>query len=99
MLTNLIISAISGAVGGNALGGILKKLNLGTIGNTIAGAIGGGAGSQILGMFSGGGEGVAAAAGGGDMGSIIGAVVAGGAGGGALTGIVATIKKMMGKNS
>lgn len=99
MLTNLIISIISGAISGNALGGVLKKLNLGALGNTIAGAIGGGAGSQIMGMLSGGEgaaplAGMAEAAGAGDMGSMISAVVAGGAGGGALTGILAMVKKM-----
>ena len=99
MLTNLIISVISGAVGGNALGGILKKLNLGAIGNTIAGAIGGGVGSQAMAMFSSGGEAMADATGSGDMGSIISSVVAGGAGGGALTGIIAMVKKMMNKGS
>ena len=82
------------------MGGVLKELNLGAIGNTIAGAIGGGAASQAMAMFSpaAGAAPLAgmAAAGSGDMGSLIGAVVAGGAGGGALTGMIAMAKKMMG---
>ena len=38
----LIIQLISGAVGGNIAGAILKNLNLGPIGNSIAGIVGGG---------------------------------------------------------
>jgi hypothetical protein len=36
----LIIQLISGAVGGNIAGAILKNFNLGPIGNSIAGLIG-----------------------------------------------------------
>ncbi len=98
MLANIIISVISGALGGNALGGVLKKLNLGALGNTIAGAVGGGAAGQALAMFT-PAEGAAPLAGmadaaSSDMGGLISAVVAGGAGGGALTGMIAMAKKM-----
>jgi uncharacterized membrane protein YeaQ/YmgE (transglycosylase-associated protein family) len=48
MLINLIIQLISGVVGGNAAGAALKDYNLGNLGNTIAGAIGGVGGGQIL---------------------------------------------------
>ncbi len=99
MLTSIIISVISGAVGGNAFGGVLKKLNLGTIGNTLAGAIGGGVAGQALAMFA-PAEGAAPLAGmaaaSGDTGTLISAIVAGGAGGGALTGMIAMFKKKMG---
>lgn len=47
-IINLIISLISGAVGGNIAGAALPEKNLGTIGNTVAGLIGGGAGDFIL---------------------------------------------------
>ena len=47
---NLIIQLIAGALGGNAAGAMLKTLNLGTAGNSIAGLVGGGLGGQILGM-------------------------------------------------
>ena len=43
VLINLIIQIISGAVGGNVAAGAAKNIDLGTLGNTIAGAIGGGA--------------------------------------------------------
>jgi uncharacterized membrane protein YeaQ/YmgE (transglycosylase-associated protein family) len=48
MLINLIIQLILGVVGGNAAGAALKDYNLGNLGNTIAGAIGGVGGGQIL---------------------------------------------------
>jgi hypothetical protein len=43
-LINLIIQLVAGALGGNGAGNALKDLNLGPLGNTIAGAIGGVAG-------------------------------------------------------
>src|SRR5260221_12375033 len=46
-----IIQIVSGAIGGNVAAGAAKNIDLGTLGNTIAGAIGGGAGGQILGML------------------------------------------------
>src|SRR5262245_8883555 len=42
----LIIQLISGAAGGNLVGALLKKLDLGTLGNSIAGILGGGLGGQ-----------------------------------------------------
>src|SRR5262249_34196256 len=47
-IINLIIQLVSGAVGGNIAGGLLKSLNLGPVGNSIAGIVGGGLGGQIL---------------------------------------------------
>jgi len=43
-LTALIIQLIAGALGGNAVGNVAKDVNLGTLGNSIAGALGGGIG-------------------------------------------------------
>jgi len=45
---DLIISLLSGAVGGNVAGGALKNYNLGTIWNSVVGILGGGVGGQIL---------------------------------------------------
>jgi hypothetical protein len=39
ILVNLIIQAIGGAIGGNAIGATLKNMDLGPLGNTIAGAL------------------------------------------------------------
>jgi uncharacterized membrane protein YeaQ/YmgE (transglycosylase-associated protein family) len=51
----LIISLLCGAVGGNLGGLILKKFSLGTLWNSVAGIVGGGIGSQLLGGTLGGG--------------------------------------------
>jgi uncharacterized membrane protein YeaQ/YmgE (transglycosylase-associated protein family) len=47
-LINLIIQLVAGAVGGNAVGAGMKNVDLGTLGNTIAGAIGGAGGGTLL---------------------------------------------------
>ena len=54
-MEQLIISLIAGAAGGNGIAKILKNLDLGPLGNSIAGIIGGGLGQQILGALLGGG--------------------------------------------
>ena len=92
-LLPLIIQLISGAVGGNAAGAVLKKQSLGTLGNSIVGILGGGIGGQLLGLL-----GISTGADGGmDIGSIIGSIVSGGVGGGVLMSIVGIIKNAMGK--
>jgi hypothetical protein len=96
-IIGLIIQLISGAVGGNIAGAAMKQYNLGTIGNSIAGLIGGGVGAQIIGALVGGGTGTdLAGAGGLDIGSIIGQIASGGVGGGILMVIVGLIKQAMG---
>ena len=47
-LTALLLQLIAGALGGYAAGNASKEMNLGTIGNSVAGALGGGVGGQIL---------------------------------------------------
>ncbi len=47
-MESLIWSLISGALGGNLAGFVMKKKSLGTLWNTVVGVLGGGAGSQIL---------------------------------------------------
>ena len=93
----LIISLLSGALGGNVAGGLLKNLSLGTLGNSIVGILGGGLGASLLGMM--GAEGVADAAttGGLDIGSIISSVATGGVGGGVLMAIIGLLKGMFAK--
>jgi len=75
-LVPLIIQLISGAVGGNIAGALLKKFDLGPIGNSIAGIVGGGIGGHLLGMLTGGGAAAATAAAGSglDMSSILSSV-------------------------
>ena len=98
----IIIPLISGAVGGNVVGALAKNLSLGTLGNSLAGIVGGVGGSQLIGMLMGGGTAAAAsaattAAGGMDIGTIITQVASGGVGGGVLMAIVGVVKGMMAK--
>jgi hypothetical protein len=92
IIVDLIILPIAGVIGGNAIGKSLPKYDLGLIGNTIAGAIGGVAGGQmvvmILGLIGVAGGAVSA-------GSIIGPLVGGGACGAILTIMVNVFKSRM----
>lgn len=99
-IINLIISLVSGAVGGNVAGAAVSEKNLGVIPNSIIGLIGGGAGDFILkalGILA--STGMAGAAGGGDLNltSILTTIGASGVSGGALTAIVSLIKAAMQK--
>lgn len=94
--TSLIISLISGAVGGNAAGKVLKNFDMGTLWNSVAGIVGGGVGGQIIGMLGiDPGAAAAAASGSGDLGSIISQVGGGGVGGAVLLVVAGYLKKMM----
>jgi hypothetical protein len=96
-IVGLIIQLIAGGVGGNVAGAALKQYDLGTVGNTIAGVIGGGVGAQIIGALLGGGAGAAAVGTGDlDIGSIISQIASGGIGGGILMVVVGLIKQAMG---
>ena len=96
-VVNLIIQLIAGVIGGNAAGTSLKNYNLGPLGNTIAGAIGGAGGGQILQALI---PALAGATGGGlDVSSIIGQLIGGGASGAILTVIVGVVKNMMAKQA
>jgi uncharacterized membrane protein YeaQ/YmgE (transglycosylase-associated protein family) len=88
----LIIQLISGAVGGNIAGSLMKNSSLGTLLNSVIGILGGGLGGQILGMMGMGG-----AAGGMDIVSILTQVAGGGVGGGILLAIVGLVKNAMAK--
>ena len=90
----LIIQLISGAVGGNVAGALLKSYGLGGVGNTIAGVVGGGLGGQLLGMMM-PAVGAAAASGGMDAGSLIAHIAGGGIGGAVVTFAVGLLKQTM----
>ena len=95
----LIVQLVSGAVGGNIAGAILKKYNLGPIGNSIVGLLGGGLGGQLLNMLTAGHAAAAgASAGGMDLSSILSSVAGGGVGGGILMAVVGLIKAQMAKS-
>ncbi len=94
----LIISLISGAVGGNLAGGVMKNLNMGVLMNSILGIVGGGLGGQLMGLV--GADAVteaAGAVGGLDIVSILTQVASGGVGGGALLAIVGVVRNQLGK--
>src|SRR5262249_50948766 len=97
-IIGLIVQLISGAVGGNVAGIALKQYDLGTIGNSIAGIIGGGIGAQIIGALVGGGgdTGALAGSGGLDIGTLIAQIASGGGGGGVLMVIIGLVKQAMG---
>ena len=88
----LIIQLVSGAVGGNIAGSLMKNFSLGTLWNSVIGILGGGLGGQILGMIGlgdGGGEM--------DLGGVIGSIAGGGVGGGVVLAVIGMIKKAMTK--
>lgn len=99
----LIISLISGALGGNISGATAPDKSLGALGNTIAGLIGGGGGAwiaQALGLITQVASHMQGASTGTehlDVGSIISSIISGGAGGGILTYIAGLIKNAVQK--
>jgi uncharacterized membrane protein YeaQ/YmgE (transglycosylase-associated protein family) len=90
-IIGLLISLVSGAVGGNAAGAVMKDKSLGTLGNSLAGIFGGGIGGVILQVL-----GLLAKDGSVSLESIISNIASGGIGGGILLVIVALIKGAMG---
>jgi hypothetical protein len=95
-IVGLIIQLISGAAGGNMAGLALKQYDLGTVGNSITGVIGGGIGAQIIGVLLDGGEGAVVGPNGYDIGTLIAQIASGGVGGGALLLLVGLLKQAVG---
>jgi uncharacterized membrane protein YeaQ/YmgE (transglycosylase-associated protein family) len=93
-LINLIIQLISGAVGGNVAGSALKDYSLGTLGNSVAGAVGGAGGGWILQSLV---PALAQTASTTDWSAVVGQVASGGVGGAVLMIVVGVVKNMMGK--
>lgn len=101
-IINLLISLISGAVGGNIAGAAVPDKSLGVLGNSLSGILGGGLGAYLLqatGLLS---HAAAAAntvahAGGVDLASVLGDIGGGGVGGAVLTLIVGLIKNALDK--
>jgi uncharacterized membrane protein YeaQ/YmgE (transglycosylase-associated protein family) len=91
-IVSLLISLLSGAVGGNVAGAALKDQSLGTLGNSLAGILGGGVGSVILQVL-----GVAAGGGGLDLGTVLANIASGGVGGGLLMVVIGMLKSALAK--
>jgi uncharacterized membrane protein YeaQ/YmgE (transglycosylase-associated protein family) len=103
-IVNLLISLVSGVVGGNIAGAAMKDKSLGGLGNSIAGLVGGGIGGWVLtamGVLGKAAPAVAgaAAAGGMDIGSLIGNIAGSGVGGAIVMLIVGMIKGAQSKTS
>jgi hypothetical protein len=90
-IINLLIQLLSGAVGGNVAGNLSREGGLGPPGNTLAGAVGGGSGGQILSALLGLAT-ARTAAGGLDIAGFVSQLLAGGLSGGILTAIVNMIR-------
>ena len=80
-IVELLISLVSGAVGGNIAGAIMNDKSLGTLWNSVVGILGGGLGGSALGLL------------GIDAAGIIGNIAASGVGGAILLFIVSLFKK------
>ncbi|WP_299619393.1 hypothetical protein [uncultured Tenacibaculum sp.] len=81
----IIISLLTGALGGNIAGALLKKFSMGTLWNSVVGILGGGLGGHLLGML------------GLDIGGILGSIAGGTVGGGVLMAIIGVIKNAIKK--
>jgi uncharacterized membrane protein YeaQ/YmgE (transglycosylase-associated protein family) len=93
-IVNLLVSLVSGLIGGNATGAVAKENSLGVIGNSLTGLIGGGLGTyiaQATDLLS------KVHAGNLDITALLGTIGSGGAGGIILTLIAGFIKKAMQK--
>lgn len=103
VIVPILVQLIAGGAGGNVIGQLAKQLNLGTVGNSIVGAIGGLAGTWLAGMMPGldslvgAAAGAAGTTGGLDFGALAGQGATGLIGGGLLTAIAGIIKSAMAK--
>ena len=100
----IVTDLIAGGVGGNIAGAVLKKFDLGPVGNTVAGLVGGVGGGQLLSMLLSGGAaaaGTAAATNGGgmDMTSILANVGGAGVGGAIVMAIIGMVRTQMAKST
>jgi hypothetical protein len=90
-MEQILMNLIAGAIGGNAAGKASPSFDLGTVGNTISGLVGGGVLGQLVPIVL---PAISAAAQGGNLsvGGILTNLVAGGAGGAILTAIIGAMK-------
>jgi hypothetical protein len=88
-ILHLIVQLLSGAAGGNIAGNLSRSIDLGPVGNTLAGALGGSVGGYLLtGLL-----GLAVVRGGGlDIGTFVSACLTGGVSGGLLTAVLGLIR-------
>jgi uncharacterized membrane protein YeaQ/YmgE (transglycosylase-associated protein family) len=87
MMEQILMNLVAGALGGNAVGKSSPSFDLGTLGNTISGLVGGGVLGQIITLLL-----PSLLSGKLDASTIITQLVGGGAGGAILTAIIGAIK-------
>lgn len=90
-MEQLLINLVAGALGGNGVAKASPSFDLGLVGNTIAGLVGGGALGQLVPLVL---PAVQASIASGDLsiGSVVTNLISGGAGGAILTAIIGAIK-------
>ena len=93
----LVIQLVSGAVGGNVAGALLKKFSVGAFGNSVVGFLGADIVRLLLKMLGVGGAGMGEGAM--DVGSILSRVAVGGLSGGVVVAISSVVRKMVSKSS
>jgi uncharacterized membrane protein YeaQ/YmgE (transglycosylase-associated protein family) len=86
-MEQILMNLVAGALGGNAAGKASPSFDLGTLGNTIAGLVGGGVLGQIVTLLL-----PTLMSGKLDAATIITQLISGGAGGAILTAIVGAVK-------
>jgi len=86
-----LVQIISGAAGGNLVGSGFEKLNLGPIGNSLAGLVGGGIFGQLLQSLIG----MGGAEAGSDMQIFLTSVAGGASGGAIMTALVGWVKGLL----
>jgi uncharacterized membrane protein YeaQ/YmgE (transglycosylase-associated protein family) len=86
-MEQILMNLVAGAVGGNAAGKASPNFDLGTLGNTISGLVGGGVLGQIITLLL-----PSLVSGKFDVSTVITQLIGGGAGGALLTAIVGAIK-------
>lgn len=102
-ILNLIISLVSGAVGGNVAGAAVQDKSMGAVANSVLGLLGGGAGDFILKALGVIGTAAATSATGAptghemDISSLLANIGVSGVSGGVLTAIITLIKDAMAK--
>lgn len=94
-IVSLAVQLISGALGGNIAGTLLKSMNLGTVGNALAGIVGGSVGGQMLNSALGVSK--VAASSGMDVGTVLSQIAGGGVGGGILMVVIGLLQRSFAK--
>jgi hypothetical protein len=96
-ISAILVQLVSGAIGGNVAGAAMKKNSLGTVGNSIAGILGGGLGGQILSALSAGDIAGALATPG--LESMVSNIAGGGVGGAVIIAIIGALRTAMAKKT